>query len=260
MDLEDIRMVKSTQLSMTTDRGYNGTRFLYNIGEDLVAFDEKTKHIEDINNFCNFYKDEVKKIKSKLKLKVEWNELLNVLYTRKMDNYNSREGLVVYYIDPTSADIINSNIGKTYITGIDTIIVKLNEKICKSTKYKDITINDLIIITPTSVTNDFMSTIKERRSYRITLFQFDELYMKATDHILASNKIRKLNPQEKREFLDEVGTTHANMPHMYSGDPVAKYYGLRPGDIIEVNRVNIGLKTFIRRYPHYATIIYGTPI
>lgn len=47
---------------------------------------------------------------------------------------------------------------------------------------------------------------------------------------------QKLKPEEKKQLLLRYSLQESQLPQMLSRDPVARYYGLRRGDIVRIVR------------------------
>jgi DNA-directed RNA polymerase I, II, and III subunit RPABC1 len=62
-----------------------------------------------------------------------------------------------------------------------------------------------------------------------------ELVVNITEHA-AVPKHRLLNPKEKKKLLEKYHVTEDQIPRILITDPVAKYLGLRRGEIVEITR------------------------
>mmetsp|Transcript_64863 Transcript_64863/g.159651 ORF Transcript_64863/g.159651 Transcript_64863/m.159651 type:complete len:236 (+) Transcript_64863:196-903(+) len=62
-----------------------------------------------------------------------------------------------------------------------------------------------------------------------------ELVVNITDHVSVP-KHRLLPPKEKRQLLEKYHVTEDQLPRILITDPVAKYFGLRRGEIVEILR------------------------
>lgn len=88
---------------------------------------------------------------------------------------------------------------------------------------------------------DFTSSAKEElRKPILTTIQkfFDyELYINPTQHELVPPH-EKLSVEEKRAKLAESKSQPSQILVLTSNDPIVRYYGWKPGDLIRVKRVN----------------------
>ena len=63
---------------------------------------------------------------------------------------------------------------------------------------------------------------------------------------------RLLAPREKKEFYAKWKVSQAQMPRMQVSDPVARYYGFVPGDVVEIQR-----RTFAGTVPAYRVVVHA---
>ena len=64
-----------------------------------------------------------------------------------------------------------------------------------------------------------------------------ELQVNIIDHDLQP-KFKVLNLQEKEDFMNEYKITKKQMSKMKSIDPIARYYGLKGGDVVHITRAS----------------------
>jgi DNA-directed RNA polymerase I, II, and III subunit RPABC1 len=92
-------------------------------------------------------------------------------------------------------------------------------------------------ITPYVKTN-MQSEIQE--PYNIEIFMENELLIDKTEHILVP-KHELLTEEERKEFLVKYKIANkANIPinKILSSDPIARYYGMKTGDIVKIERLS----------------------
>lgn len=67
------------------------------------------------------------------------------------------------------------------------------------------------------------------------IFLKDELMINLVDNPIVPKHI-VLNKNEKLEFFNSYRLKKENLPEILSGDPVAKYYNMKPGDVCKIIR------------------------
>ncbi|KAL7053599.1 hypothetical protein AAHC03_026978 [Spirometra sp. Aus1] len=74
-------------------------------------------------------------------------------------------------------------------------------------------------------------------SYKYTLECFfeNELMVNITEHELVPQHV-VLTQEEKKELLDRYRLKESQLPKMQVSDPVSRYYGLRRGQVVRINR------------------------
>jgi DNA-directed RNA polymerase subunit H (RpoH/RPB5) len=111
-------------------------------------------------------------------------------------------------------------------------------------------ITQVVVVTTDGVTPVAMKSLLQL-SCLIHFFQTKELMKKYTDHALIPDQ-RRLSAEEGKRLLTKHQTTLEKMPRMSSWDPIAKFYGWAPRDIIESVR-QMGGST--EPYYYYRAII-----
>ena len=69
----------------------------------------------------------------------------------------------------------------------------------------------------------------------IEFFEFDEVVINITEHELVP-KHELLTEEEKQEVLKKYNVKETQLPRILRTDPVAKYLGVRPGQILKITR------------------------
>ena len=67
------------------------------------------------------------------------------------------------------------------------------------------------------------------------IFMEKDLMINLVDHDLVP-KHELLTPEEAETFYEKYNCKKRNMPKLLSGDPVAKYYNMKPGNIVRIIR------------------------
>jgi DNA-directed RNA polymerase subunit H (RpoH/RPB5) len=70
------------------------------------------------------------------------------------------------------------------------------------------------------------------------IFTEEELMINLVDYCLVP-KYQILTPKERDEFYETYNLTKRNSPKILTSDPVAKYYNVKPGDILRISRPSI---------------------
>lgn len=88
------------------------------------------------------------------------------------------------------------------------------------------------ILTPTAARN-----LDNCRSSGKTIefFSFDEVIINITEHELVP-KHEVLTEEEKQEVLKRYNVTETQLPRILRTDPVARYLGVRPGQLLKITR------------------------
>uniref|UniRef100_A0A7S1ESI1 DNA-directed RNA polymerases I, II, and III subunit RPABC1 n=1 Tax=Timspurckia oligopyrenoides TaxID=708627 RepID=A0A7S1ESI1_9RHOD len=71
--------------------------------------------------------------------------------------------------------------------------------------------------------------------HRLELFLQNELLVNITEHVLVP-KHELLSPAEKRALLKMYKLKESQLPRIQMKDPVARYYGLTPGQVVRITR------------------------
>ena len=74
-----------------------------------------------------------------------------------------------------------------------------------------------------------------RMNFSFNVFFEVELVVNITEHEIVP-KHRLLRPEEKQKLLERYMVSDEQLPRILITDPVAKYCGLRRGDVVEISR------------------------
>lgn len=103
------------------------------------------------------------------------------------------------------------------------------------------------------ILNQFQSRNKDLQSQggMLHLFYVRELMYNPMKHVLVP-KHEKISPEEIAALLTEYKVRHAkNLPIIVKDDVIARWLGLRPGDVVKITRHNDTSGTYI--YYRYCT-------
>jgi len=109
--------------------------------------------------------------------------------------------------------------------------------------------NKFIIVTSLS-----KKAFKQLEEYPLTqAFQEIDLMVNVLEHDLQP-KFRLLTKSEVEEYFNTFENKKREMPRILDSDPVARYFGAKIGDILEINRPSI---TTVEAYT-YRIVVQGT--
>lgn len=146
---------------------------------------------------------------------------------------------------PLDITVLNDTKGSTlyvkYLLGtkprLNNILSFVNE--FSETEMKDG--DSLVIISRDKLTNDtpldgVAENLLKTRNIFVQLFWIDQVVVNITRHILVPE--HEIVPQaEKEQILEKYNIkSFNNLPIILKNDPVAKYYGMRRGDICKITR------------------------
>lgn len=99
-------------------------------------------------------------------------------------------------------------------------------------------ISNLVIITSKSLSSSASKKLKGLIAYNIQIFTEDDMGYDPTEHFMVP-KHTPLTDDEQRLFLTENNISIDNMSIILTSDIIAKYYGLRAGRIVRIDRENM---------------------
>ena len=113
------------------------------------------------------------------------------------------------------------------------------ENIYESTSYNesaDFKLN-IIFITQEKSSSNVLNIVGTGRYSNIELFNVGKLQYNRINHILQP-KFEPVKKDMEQDILDFYSCSKAQLPKILHTDPVAQYYGLKPGDLIKVTRIS----------------------
>ncbi|EGN99095.1 hypothetical protein SERLA73DRAFT_181909 [Serpula lacrymans var. lacrymans S7.3] len=93
-----------------------------------------------------------------------------------------------------------------------------------------------IIVFPGNMTPSARKVIAAMAAqYRLEEFSESDLLVNITHHTLVP-KHEVLTPEEKKTLLEKYRLKETQLPRIQLADPVARYYGLRRGQVVKITR------------------------
>lgn len=93
-----------------------------------------------------------------------------------------------------------------------------------------------IIIVQTGMTPSAKQSLTDMApKYILEQFLEAELKVNITEHMLVPEHVL-MTPEEKKELLDRYKLKESQLPRIQQGDPVARYYGLKRGQVVKIIR------------------------
>ncbi|KAJ3681056.1 hypothetical protein LUZ60_015545 [Juncus effusus] len=91
----------------------------------------------------------------------------------------------------------------------------------------------LILVLQSKISSRARDAMKLIFSFKVEIFQLNELLVNITKHVLERNHI-VLNPEQKIEFLTKYKVDVSQLPRMLENDAVSRYYGLEKGTVLKI--------------------------
>ena len=162
----------------------------------------------------------------------------NILEPKNVDTYYE---FAINNLNQNDETFINLNDKETMLLSSKRIFIKfITRKILTIKRVIDIedflNIKDYKIIIASNIT---LKAEKQILEYKNTeLFNDYSLQINLIDHILVP-KHYKLNEEEKQLFITAYDYRDYTSKRMFDTDPIAKYYNLKDGDIVRIERASI---------------------
>ncbi|XP_012470963.1 DNA-directed RNA polymerases II and IV subunit 5A [Gossypium raimondii] len=101
-----------------------------------------------------------------------------------------------------------------------------------------------ILVVQRALTAPAKAAINEINSYfHMEVFEEAELLTNITEHMFVP-KHTVLTNQEKKELLAKYRVKETQLPRILVSDPVAKYYGMKRGQVVKITRQSVTADTY----------------
>ena len=205
--IQQMFKVKKTLAEMLRDRGYNITNDGWLLNKDIEVPDF-IRHYERISGHGSG----------------TFKEALSSTYD-KDDDPTGKFSLRVFFPETPMKGGKKATIGKDRI---DRILKHMTEN----------AITKVIVVTETALSSQAGGQLTNFPAWTLEHFMYKELTYNLTEHFLAP-KHRLMSLDEITRFLGENDLDTENLPIMSFQDPMARYYGAKPGDLFEIERFDI---------------------
>jgi DNA-directed RNA polymerase subunit H (RpoH/RPB5) len=147
-------------------------------------------------------------------------------------NFHTSNTAIIFALTKNLRSSITDDLKKNS-ANIDGFVKKYNGK------YNIILVfNNDILTTPSITALGLIDKILQKKGGMLQYFHMNELLFNPTKHILVPPH-RKLNQDEIKEVLDKyMVKSKLQLPLIYHTDKIARWIGLKQGDIVEITRYN----------------------
>lgn len=195
--------IKINQIKLVQRRGYDITR-------------EKPLYDYNLEQFLNVYIPFAKKQNKSLR-----GVLSNIYEIDKNTKCKNSTKLYVHYAEESETNQL----------GIDNI----TEFIKEMDRYKT---KNGILITSKNLSAPARKKLESLLNYTVHVFLEREMMYDPTEHYLVPTH-RGLCEEEQREFLAKNNLSITNFKILLTTDMIARYYGFKPGQVVEIKRQNM---------------------
>lgn len=251
---QSLLQIKKTQIEMLKDRKY----LIPAIEEFFLNYDPRTP--ENVIIFRKYYErvlDAERTEAANAKKKPSYTTYrgaLSWIYTKKRPN-GTEARTIVWYAIPAAQDAKSLGIA---------VINEILEYAKSQLPYLEF----IVIISKEDLSSTALEKIQESTSFRTQHFEDDSLKYNLTKHIYVP-KHEALTQEEQEAFYTRTRLLPSQIPILkYVGlrsakterdrkavtDPVVKYYGFIPGQIIRITRVNKVVETLVPQYVTYKIV------
>ena len=229
-NLYKLFIVKRNQIQMLKDRGYD----VKSSGEEI--FLNKQYSIDKLlDHFKNVYTAKIDEINSKKIYKKKVTSIRQAL-SRHYTRPDTGDIVYVYFMPPTSGDKVNNEQLKPFI------------KFLNDHSYKH-----YIFILGQELGTSAKNDLYGQQSVNVEVFRDDEMSINPTYRALYSEH-QLLTDADRKPMLERTGWNVIDFPKMGPSDKIARWKGLKPGDLIRIKRVQPNEGTMNQNPLHYRFI------
>lgn len=146
---------------------------------------------------------------------------LRAILSRPYEHSDDSGRIYVYFADQSQS---SKQLGVDVVT----------DAISTADRYKT---KRLVIITPVPLTPSAKKKVQDLVSYTVSIFLESEMVYDPTEHFFTPEH-RALTRSEQQDFLQKSNLSIDQLPIILDSDMISRYYGFRPGQVIEIKRIN----------------------
>ncbi|XP_057981414.1 DNA-directed RNA polymerases II and IV subunit 5A-like isoform X2 [Malania oleifera] len=151
-------------------------------------------------------------------------------FVEKFGENMKRENLVIHSVRPSDSS------DQIYVFFPEELKVSTSQIRTYITRMKSENVSRAILVVQQVVTPYAKRCIEEvSRRFRMEVFEDAEVVVNITEHVLVPRH-EVLTDELKKKLLAEYSVEETKLPRILVSDPVAKYYGLRHGQIVKIYR------------------------
>ncbi|GIQ86028.1 archaeal RpoH /eukaryotic RPB5 RNA polymerase subunit, partial [Kipferlia bialata] len=102
-------------------------------------------------------------------------------------------------------------------------------------KAKDASLTKMILVLAEPITKQCRKRAEQEDGIEFEFFRDDDLVVNITKHVLVP-KHELLTEEQKAEVLAEYKCSLDQLPRIMVTDPIARYLGLKPNDVVRITR------------------------
>mmetsp|Transcript_4866 Transcript_4866/g.5032 ORF Transcript_4866/g.5032 Transcript_4866/m.5032 type:complete len:228 (-) Transcript_4866:739-1422(-) len=160
----------------------------------------------------------------------EMREMTPVQFTDKFGEYPTREGLTIL------VEKADDETNQLFVFFPEDEKVGVKPIKVYTERMKDENVSNCILVLRVDITPFAKQAVQEVSDmHRIEHFKEAELLVDITDHTLVPEH-QVLSQNEKQELLKRYRLKETQLPRIQPNDPVARYYGLRRGQVVKIIR------------------------